>query len=1174
MQKVNGTLPLHGGAALSLSRLVRCLSATTLSVAALGGASSMAQSSTLSGHLADQAGSIVPRAQVTVTNTATKNETKTEANGAGIYQFPPLMPGEYVLTATAPTFGTVTINHLLIEVGSDRNVDVTLTPASEAQSVTVTATVPELVTDQPDRGNVIESEFVQNIPLNIRNPLQLVNFSVGVTATNKDSGNNDQSQVYTNSFRINGGKTFTTESLLDGGVNTTPYDFNAVAAVPQVDSIQEFKVLTTAYAPEWGLTSGAVVTFATKSGGTRFHGGVFEYLRNSAADSNSFDARGRNVAKPHFERNQFGGTFGGPVALPFGGHFSAPHKTFFFVNYERLQQGTASNVYYTVPTVLERNGDFSQSYVLQGGAPVLDTIYDPSTLRNGVRSAFAGNRITNLDPVGKALLNSYPLPNTQGSNGVDTNNYYSNVPTTSEQNTVGARLDHRFSDKQSIFAHFAWFERFNFFGDPYRNGLSPVANNQRLPGDNVMLDHTWTLSPSLVFEQHFVRVHQESNRTPPSLGFNPTTLGFNSSVVAGLPSTTFPYLRSANRISSIGPSGGLEADGGTTYEYSASVSQLHGKHSPKYGFIYRFESLDYNINQLVTVTATNNFTGGPTASAPTATSGSGIADLLLGAGQVTSGVVPGFRFSHPYFAFYAQDQYRLTPKLTLTYGLRYSIEMPDNEKHNQVQFLDLNTPSPLNTMVTGLGTLTGGPVFTGVNGVGGRVQNAQYGNLDPRFGFAFQVDTKTVLRGGFGIFHAPALINLGAATSQGFSAVTTSLATADNVTPTYNLDNPFPSGLIQPTGSSLGLATNAGFAITGYPRQQKISYSEQWSLDVQRELPGKFVLTAGYVGNNGLHLYAPLNLNQLPDGLFSQGTALTAQVANPFAGTITNSASALSRSTVQRYQLLLPHPQFTTITSDFSSTGASTYHALQLTLERRFSNGFSLLTNYTRSKMIDNIGDYLDFFSGLTYQDYTCPGCDRSVSSQDLTNVLRVAGVYQLPLGSGRAHLTRGPLSAVLGGWNVGSFFSNDSGSPVRVGLQSSASTTNVFGGGTPRPNATGASVAVPGGRHLVHQVGLAATYFNPAAFATSAPFTYGTASRYQSGIRLPGVVDVDVLLEKQMPLYERLKLDFRAEAFNVLNHVQLGGLSSTLNGANFGLILPTQANDPRSLQLSLRLDF
>ena len=1135
----------------------------------------LAQSSVLTGHLVDRTGNAVAGAQIEVINNDTQAQTQTETNGQGVYQFPPLIPGDYVLTATAPTFGTVTVQHVIIEVGSERTVDVTLAPASDVQNVTVTASAPELITDQPDRGDVIEAEFVQNIPLNIRNPLQLVNFSVGVTPSNKDSGNNDQSQVYTNSFRINGGKTFTTESLLDGGVNTTPYDFNAVAAVPQVDSIQEFKVLTTAYAPEWGLTSGAVVTFATKSGGNQFHGSLFEYLRNSAADSNSFDARARNVAKPHFERNQFGGTFGGPAALPFLPGFSGPHKTFFFVNYERLQQGTATNAFYTVPTALERNGDFSQSYVLNpAGTPVLNTIYDPSTLKAGGRTPFAGNKISNLDPVGKAILNSYPLPNAQAANGVDTNNYYSNVPTTSQQNTVGARLDHRFSDKHSIFAHFAWFERFNFFGDPYHNGLSPVANNQRLPGDNVMLDHTWTLTPNLVLDHHFVRVHQESNRIPPSLGFNPTSLGFNANVIAGLPSTTFPYLRSANRISPLGPTSGLEADGGTTYEYAVSLSQLKGRHSPKYGFIYRFESLDYNINQLVTVTATNNFTGGPSATAPASTSGSGIADLLLGTGQVTSGVVPGFRFSHPYFGFYAQDQYRVTPRLTLTYGLRYGIELPDQEAHNQVQYLDLSSPSPLNATVHGLGTLTGGPAYVGINGVGRRLQDTGYKNLDPRFGFAYQSGTKTVVRGGFGIFHAPALINLGSGTSQGFTAVTTSLTTPDNVSPLYNLDNPFPSGLIQPTGSQSGLATNAGFAISGYPRQQRISYSEQWSLDVQRELPGNTVLTVGYVGNNGLLLYAPVNVNQLPDSYYSQGAALTAQVTNPFAGTITNTASALSRATVQRYQLLLPHPQFTSITSSFSNAGSSTYHALQLTLERRFSNGFSLLTNYTHSKMIDNVGDYLDFLGGLTFQDYTCPGCDRSVSSQDLSDVLRVAGVYQLPAGKGRAYLTKGPLAALAGGWNVGSFFSYDSGLPVRVGLQSSASTSNVFGGGAPRPNATGAAVEVPGGRHVVHQAGVATPYFNAAAFATPAPYSFGTASRYQSGIRVPGTLNFDVLLEKQIPLYERFDLNFRAEAFNVVNHVQLGGVASTLNAANFGLIIPTQANDPRSLQVSLRLTF
>ncbi len=1165
----------------------------------------LAQNAAVSGHVVDGAGKAIVSAGVSMTNAATNQVFTTTTNGDGYFQFPPLVPASYTAHVTAPGFAPYTVDAVVLEVGTARLLDMTLSPAAEVQVVEVQATAPELVTEQPDRGNVIEDKFVQGIPLNIRNPLQMVNFAAGVTALNPDSGNNDASQVYTNTFMINGAKITTTESLLDGGLNTTPYDLNAIAAVPQVDSIQEFKVISIAYAPEYGRTSGGVVTFATKPGSDQFHGSVYDYVRNSETDANSFNADGTTppTKKPHFQRNQFGAVAGGPIVLP--GHLQdATHKSFFFVTYEGLRQSQASNTFYTVPTALERTGDFTQS-IASDGKPII--LYDPSSsvlqpagsvnppcttsavaagatvyCRTSYLAETGFNKVPGtLDPAGKAIMAKYPLPNTTGTNGSDVNNYYSNAPTSSNQNTVNVRIDHRFSDKHSIYGHFDWFQRFNNFGDPYRNGLSPVSNNQRLPGDNVMLDHTWVISPSLVFDHHFVRVHQESNRIPPSLGFDPTTIGFNANVINGLQTTTFPYVSSATGVSAIGPTGGNERDGGTGYEYAASLSQLKGKHMFKYGVTYRMMSLDLRVNQLVTLTATNHFTGGPNVQNVTAEpdSGSGIADLLLGSGQVTSGIVPGFHSYQPYWAFYAQDQYHVLPSLTLTYGLRYSIDFPVTEGHNQFQYLDLTSVSPLNAQVSSLGTLTGGPGFVGVNGIGRRLQNPQYANFDPRLGFAEQLNKKTVVRGGFGIFHQPSYPLLSSAVSQGFSAVTTSTATINGALPLYNMDNPFPSGLVQPSGSNLGLATNAGTAISGLPRKQNISYSEVWSFDVQRQLPFNNVLTIGYVGNRGLHLYAPLNYNQLPDASLSRGSALNAQVANPFYGVISNAASALSHSTVAAYQLLLPHPQFTTVNSIYSSGAASNYNALQATLEHRFSDGLSLLFNYTHSKSMDDTGNQLDFVQALgAYQDNYCPSCDWSVSAQDLRDVLRLAVQYQLPFGRGKAYLQHGPLAYALGNWSLGGFFTYDNGLPQTItestSTSSTANTPNIFGGGKVRPNVTGVSTAVPGGRKIVHNAKTISQFFNGAAFTVAAPYSFGNAARYQSSIRLPGTENLDSLLEKTFPIHEQIALNFRLELFNSLNHVQLSGLNTTYGTANFGYLTPTQYNSPRSMQYSLRLNF
>jgi hypothetical protein len=503
----------------------------------------------------------------------------------------------------------------------------------------------------------------------------------------------------------------------------------------------------------------------------------------------------------------------------------------------------------------------------------------------------------------------------------------------------------------------------------------------------------------------------------------------------------------------------------------------------------------------------------------------------------------------------------------VTYGLRYNLEMADQEAHNQYQFLDLSSTSPLNGKVNIPGTLQGGPGFVGVNGVGSRLQHTQYMNFDPRIGFAYSLDNKTVVHGGFGIFHAPSMISLGPTASQGYSAVTNSNPAEPNgVTPQYNMDNPFPDGLTQPSGSSQGLLTNVGLSIGGFPRQQQVSYSEQWSLDVQRMLPANIALTVGYVGNNGIHLYVPYNYNQLPDSDLSMGTQLTATVANPFYGVITNPTSPLAAKTVQYGQLLRPFPQFQNVTGYMPGYGHSNYNALQVSAERRFSQGLALLFAYTYSKMMDNVGDAL---ISTQFQDTYCSACDWSVSQQDLTQVLRISGEYELPMGHGKPFVQHGLGAALLGGWNVGAFYTFDTGAPVQV---TSPNNSNSFGGGTTmRPDiVTGVSRSAPGGRKIAN----GGAYFNPAAFTQTPAFQFGNAPRYLSEVRAPGTNNWDMLVGRQIPLHEQFALNFKMEFFNMFNRVQFAGPNANISSSSFGYIFLNQTNTPREIQASLRLSF
>jgi hypothetical protein len=421
------------------------------------------------------------------------------------------------------------------------------------------------------------------------------------------------------------------------------------------------------------------------------------------------------------------------------------------------------------------------------------------------------------------------------------------------------------------------------------------------------------------------------------------------------------------------------------------------------------------------------------------------------------------------------------------------------ERDGHLVNLALDAVSPLAAQLPQL-NLRGGIGFVGPHEA---TQRADKNNFDPRVGAAWTVNDKTVVRSGFGVFHHPSPSYLGTGTSVGAARTSTSVATeADTVTPLLNLSNPFPTGLLPPIGNSQGLLTLVGQSITGAPLDAKVSYQMNWSADVQRELPGNFVLTVGYAGNVGRDLLSPVNINQLPDAALSQGGALLQQVPNPFFGVITDPTSLLSRPTVQAGQLLRAYPQFQNVTLALAGVGRSRYHAMQLTLDRRFSNGLGMVLAYTKSKTMDNVGE-VGLWAGDAngFQNNNCFECDWSVSTQDVPDVVRWTVRYDLPFGPGRRHLTRGPLANIAGGWSLGGFYSWDNGTPLRL---TSPNDSNSFGGGTNmRPT------LVPGVSAVIRDRGDltdGALYFNPAAFSRTAPFTFGNAPRTLSDVRNPGL--------------------------------------------------------------------
>lgn len=1156
-----------------------------------------AQNARVSGEVVDPQHGSIKDSAVTLTNIGTQVKVETKTNGRGEFILPSVVPGNYEIKAQAQGFAPTLVKGITLEVGESKVFSLVLQVGAVAETVRVTDTPPELTTDRADRSLMIEPAFVESIPLNIRNPLQIISVGVGVTKGDDGlSGQDYSSQSRSNTFRINGAKGSTTEVLLDGAANITAY-YNQDAGIPGTDSVQETRVYTDAYAPEFGRTSGGVVAFALRSGTNALHGSAFEYYRNQDMDGNGYNANLAGVPRGSFSRNQFGFRIGGPVVIPkvMNGH----NKTFFFFSYDGLRDTTAGSWLETVPTALERTGDFSKTFDAKGN---LIVIYDPSTTTlqpvgstvctttpvktansTYCRTPFSGNKVPNPSALGLALLNLYPLPNTAGTGSSNENNFFSNAPNTDDNNSYDTRIDHQFNSKHSIFGHYTDFTNHILNADFFGNGLSYQMANDRIPGKSILVNHTWAIKSNLIFEHHFSWAHSESNRDE-QVHRTPGSLGFNAANVApGVTATVSPSLalsgaQALGSVTSLGNEYPLERNYSSVWQYAADASWEKSKHTIKFGVdIRRYPVQLWDPDQM-SISAADKFTSGPWTTTPSTDSGSGMAELLLGLATVTSGYEPMTRSHHFYYGLYAQDIWKLTSKLTVTYGLRYDIEMGDIENENLLNYIDTTSTSPINSQVTSLPgeptlpTLVGGVGIPGLNGTSRELQLPEKLHFSPRLGLAYQLNENTIIHTGLGIFFHPAAAWQQFPNADGAIRTSTSIdAQANGAQPVagYNLANPFPSGLPTPYGNAAGLGIDLGQSIAGPGRQQNIPYQVNYSLDIQRSLPANFVVTAAFAGNEGVHLMQPLYKNQIPDSDLAQGSALLANVKNPFSGVITDPTSTLSLSTTTYEQLLRPFPQFTGVEQLNSGVGHSTYTAGQLTVEHRAKDGLSELFGYTFSKALDNVGEMTSVAGTYAgYQDYYCPRCDKSRSDQDETHVVRWSTRYELPFGYQKPLLNHGPAAMIAGGWAVSGIYSYDSGRPLTV---SATNNSHSFSGGGFRPNTTGISDKAPGGS----QIKLGGEYFNPAAFVQPANYIFGNASRHLADINSPASWNLDAMVEKDTRLGERCVATFRAEAFNALNNVIFSGPTTSVTSATFGqMATMSQSNTPRNIQISARFTF
>jgi len=1124
---------------------------------------------TVTGTVTDSTGGVLANVKVTLTNEGT-NDSRTQTTGEnGVFTFPQVPPGVYRVEGENQGFKKFLRQHVAVDVQQEAVVDAQMEVGSVSESVEVTSVMPQLQTATSSLGQVVNNQQISDLPLVGRNTLSLIGLTAGAQPMGAFGGIPARTNAYNQGFfSTSGSQVVTNESLIDGApANTALY--NAPAYVPVVDAVEEFKVQTNTFSAEFGRTGGGIVNIVTKSGTNRLRGSLYEFFRNNHLDSNNWFNNRAGLKLPAYTTNQFGVTAGGPLEIP--GLYNGKDKTFWFFNYEGLRDSKANTVTWTIPTPTQLGGNFA-------GAP---TIYDPTSSTQDpasgayLRTPFPGNVIpaSLINKVSAKIAAIWPAPNAVGT-ASGANNFVATGAVKNVWDSFMARMDHNFGQKARLFGRVSYSEAsrgaYDYFHDQFAGGVNPGGGDVPLHFNarNVMLDFNEMLTPTFLFEFRYGFVRQHLDKVPPGYGLDMTTLGFPASLNQQLALTALPAI-AVSGFNGIAPnSSDLIARNDNTHSWQGAFTRVLSAHTLKFGADFRFIPIGelQPSSPEPSFSFSSAFTFGPNA--VTGTGGSSLASFLLGypaSGSVDN--TPAISISYRYFGSYVQDDYRVSSKLTLNLGVRWEVETGRNERYNRLSWFDPAVANPIASQV-GLQNLMGGLEFPAVGGNSARQKLTNYHNFGPRFGFAYNVLPNTVIRGGYGLFYLPSTgddqgTNLGA--SGFFVSTTFNSSLNGGITPTDNLGNPFPKGINQPTGSSLGLKTLIGQDLVSVYHYDRSAYAQEWNLNLQQQFPGSILLDVAYAGNKGTALPVDIQADQLPDQYLSLGSALLATVPNPFFGIVTT--GPLSSATTTAGQLLRPFPEYNSVNIRAVREGNAIYHALQAKVERRFRAGLSLLAAYTYSKAITDAGSRLSInFANPGIQDSNNLRGERALANFNTPQRFIVSYNWELPFGPGKPLLNGGGkvVGMIAGGWQLNGVTTFQNGQPL--GLSTSVNNTHSLGGGS-RPNNNGTSAKLSGPTES--RLG---QYFNTSVFAAPAAFTFGNVSRTLPDVLAPGIRNWDFSIMKNNRFKEHYNVQFRAEFFNGFNNVNFGSPGTTQGTSTFGVI--SSAADARVIQFGLKLLF
>ena len=1181
----------------------------------------------LAGKITDPNGAVIPGSKVEIKNIQTGIVSTAMTGDDGSYSFQLLPPGKYQLTVTKENFNTAVRDGIEVRVADRLTLDVQMEIGVTAM-VTTIASGLTLETGMVNTGTVVTGKQISELPLTEGTAYQLATLAPGIAYTGNPLFTGPTSNGNLAAFRSNGA-TGANQITLDGSPN---YAFDGgVGFSPPSDAVQEFKVQTNTFDAQQGYSAGATVNVAVKSGTNNLHGSAWYFNRDRSRTANNFFGNAASQARPIRTYHRFGGVFSGPVVLP---KFNGRDRTFFFVSYERLRDNVAEPQVFTVPTEAMRRGDFSALIVNRNNiaASANTVIFNPfSGVQSGsnvVRTSFgcptsgavAANSTCNIipsnliNPVAANLVKYYPLPNITGVASGTQNNYFSNQLRHQDYRGWLTRIDHRISSTQSIFAKY-----YHSFNPEDRQDWAGVVNDFPITrgfefrtNDGGNIDYTNAFSSNTVFDirMSLNRFVQERRPAEP---FDPATLGFAPASLAAmrgyqyLPRIMIRNLDATRPIrSTLGATRSDWNEGRIRPFYMGSIqptlTQVIDNHSLRYGYDLRilrenFSTDAYKGGQFF-------FDGTFTAPASNSSStlrnvfGRDLAAFMLGipttgsggnASQIDNSI--NYSVQSIYHGFFIQDDWRMTKKLTLNLGLRYDIEQGLTERYDRIlRGFDLGTPSPIEAQVRAAYTTSfnanpanfvvapadfhviGG--YTFANGDNRNVWEADRSNIQPRVGASYQLNEKTVLRAGFGVFMAPFQIE----TPQqiGFAGTTPFVPSNNNgLTFVATLTNPYPNGLngLQPSfGSGLGLLTGIGADVAADTAPiigllRKNSKFVRVVVGIQRELPGQIVVEANFIRANGYDLAVSKNLNfvarqflgDTPATDAAANTFLTATIPNPFRNLVPGGSPFNTASTITRAQSMLAFPQFTNLwTQEYN--GSNRYNSLQLQINKRFATGVTMNATYTYSNLREKVG----------YLNPTDTVLEDRISQFDRPHRFTFAGVYELPIGRGRlvGNSMNRVLDAFIGGWQVNGTYEWQSGEPFLL-------TNNLYFPG----DVSTITSRLGDGDGQGGKFGIDRSAIDAPGLVTLTAFGIRNVPTTLDNLRNQPYSVANLSLTKNFKLGETKTFQIRAEALNAFNHPYFGagmGLNPGTTAApnnTFGLVT-TQRNNPRDIQFGAKFVF